>query len=397
MNRPQYEIADILREYGAAFFSKYQLPLQHLKVMSAIKSCRTSALGGHIEKCSKCSHLRISYNSCRNRHCPKCQFLKTEQWIENRKADLLPVTYFHVVFTIPDSLNGLALVNQEIVYNILFKSCWETLSELGKDNKHLGAKIGAIAVLHTWGQNLMDHPHLHCIVPQGGLTNGTWRYTRYNEFLFPVKVVSRLFKGKFMYYLRQAYKNDELKFEGTIASIKDKKDFQHLVDKLYKKDWVVYCKKPFHGPNQVIEYLGRYTHRIAISNHRIKEVKDGYVSFSYKDYKAGGRQKVMRLDAVEFIRRYLLHVLPQGFCKIRHYGLLSNRQKQLGLKTAKSIFKVKSKDKVKLSGREIIIECIGKDIAQCPECKKGMMEQMMVMEPKRGSPITIKEMPKAQI
>lgn len=252
MQRPRYEVADVLREYENEFFSQYRLPLQHLKVMSAIKRCRTSFLGGHIEKCNKCSHKRISYNSCRNRHCPKCQFLKREQWVEDRKGDLLPVAYFHVVFTISESLNDLALVNSKVVYNILFKSCWETLSTLSKDKDRLGALTGAIAVLHTWGQNLMLHPHLHCIVPHGRLSNGKWKYGKYEDFLFPVEVVSALFKGKFLYMLKDAYKRGDLKFEGGIGYLKEGKKFQQLIDSLYSQGWVVYCKKPFGGPKQII-------------------------------------------------------------------------------------------------------------------------------------------------
>jgi hypothetical protein len=335
MGRPQYELANILHTYGEEFHSKYKVPLQHLKVLNAIRICRTSSLGGHVERCGKCSAIRISYNSCRNRHCPKCQFLKTEQWIENRKADLLPIGYFHVVFTIPSELNNLCLVNSEIVYGILFKSAWETLRTLGEDNKYLGAQTGAIAVLHTWGQNLMLHPHLHCIVPQGGLDKDKWKNPRYKNFLYPVQVVSSLFRGKFLNYLKEAYKNNNLKFEGESEQIRDRQKFGTLLNNLYTKDWVVFCKEPFSGPEEVIEYMGRYTHRIAISNHRIKEIDGGYVAFTYKDYKDGSKQKMLKLEAVEFIRRFCLHVLPCGFIKIRHYGLLSNRHGNWGLKKRK--------------------------------------------------------------
>lgn len=250
MGRPQYELANILHTYGEEFHSKYKVPLQHLKVLNAIRICRTSSLGGHVERCGKCSAIRISYNSCRNRHCPKCQFLKTEQWIENRKADLLPIGYFHVVFTIPSELNNLCLVNSEIVYGILFKSAWETLRTLGEDNKYLGAQTGAIAVLHTWGQNLMLHPHLHCIVPQGGLDKDKWKNPRYKNFLYPVQVVSSLFRGKFLNYLKEAYKNNNLKFEGESEQIRDRQKFGTLLNNLYTKDWVVFCKEPFSGPRR---------------------------------------------------------------------------------------------------------------------------------------------------
>lgn len=386
MNKPLYEVADVLHEFREVFQKTYQLPLQHHKVMNAIQACRTSLLGGHKEQCDQCEHFRISYNSCRNRHCPKCQFLKKEQWIEDRKADLLPVKYFHVVFTIPSELNDLAQVNQAIVYNILFKASADILLTLGYDKKHLGASTGAIAVLHTWGQNLMHHPHLHCIVPQGGLAGSRWKYSKYNDFLYPVKVVSHLFRGKFLALLKSVWKERKLKFIGSTAALDQKGKFQQLIDKLYAKDWVVYSKEPFAGPNQVIEYLGRYTHRVAIDNYRIKDIKDGKVSFSYKDYRSGGQKKLMTLEGTEFIRRFLVHVLPKGFCKIRYFGLLSSRQRILGLKICKQIFKVKLERSQKLIARQVIYERTGTDIAVCPSCKEGIMRQVDLEDLIRGSP-----------
>src|SRR5512135_2316740 len=288
------EVADIFRRYGPSYRDAHKLPLTHLRTMHAIETCRTAYLGGHVDQCEECGHIKISYNSCRNRHCPKCQFLKKEKWVEARGKELLPIEYFHVVFTLPDELNPLALRNRKVVYNILFKGASETLTDLAK--KRLGVQARFITVLHTWGQNLMDHPHLHCIVSGGGLCEGKWISSK-RRFLFPVKVMSRLFRGKFLAFLKKAYKEERLEAA---------EDFTSFLKDLYAKEWVVYSKPPFNGPENVLGYLGRYTHRIAITNHRILGIEDGKVSFRWKDYADGNTQKVMILDPAEFIRRFLL-------------------------------------------------------------------------------------------
>lgn len=306
----RFEVQDIFAAFGNQYRQIYNLPLFHLKAMSAIERCRTSQLGGHVDVCDECGAARISYNSCRNRHCPKYQTLPKERWIDARKSDLLNVGYFHVVFTIPDVLNAIAFQNQRTVYGILFKAVAETLTELAADKKHLGADIGFTSILHTWGQNLMHHPHIHCIVAGGGLNNiGKWVSSR-KKFFIPVKVLSRKFRGKFLFYLKLAYRDGQL-----------------------AKEWVVYCKPPFKNAACVEEYLGRYTHRVAISNNRIIGMENGMVTFKWRDYRDSNRWKTMRISVEEFIRRFLIHILPDRFMKIRHYGLLGNRNKteKLGL------------------------------------------------------------------
>jgi hypothetical protein len=279
------EVVDIFRQYGHAYRGSHEMPLNQLRAMRAIEICRTAELGGHVEQCDTCGAIRISYNSCRNRHCPKCQFLKKEKWLEEMKEDFLPVQYFHVVFTTPDELNPLALRNQRVIYNILFRSVAETLTELSRDQKHLGAQIGFISILHTWGQNLMDHPHIHCIVTGGGLSpdGDKWVSCRKGFFL-PVKVMSRLFRGKFLDYLGKSYDSQELIFPGNINHLQEWETFKEFLKQFYSQEWVVYCKPPFKGPEMVLEYLARYTHRIAIGNHRIIKIEDDKVSFLWRDY-----------------------------------------------------------------------------------------------------------------
>lgn len=296
------EVQDIFNQYGEAYRKNHHLPYHLLKTMSAIETCRTSKLGGHVDKCDSCGHLRISYNSCRNRHCPKCQTLAKERWLHNRKKDLLPVGYFHVVFTIPEELNFITLLNQKEMYSILFKAASETLLELGKDTKYLGAEIGFISILHTWGQNLMNHPHLHCIVPGGGLSlDGKRWINSKKDFFIPVKVLSRKFRGKFLYYFKKSYYTKELKFTGDVKQLKEKAHFKSFIDKQYKKEWIVYCKAPFKNAVYVLEYLGRYTHRVAISNNRIVKMENGNVTFKYRDYKDNNKKKLMTITAEEFI------------------------------------------------------------------------------------------------
>jgi hypothetical protein len=363
------ELQDIFAQHGENYRLNHCLLSNHLKAMHALTSCRTAALGGHVDTCDTCDYTRISYNSCRNRNCPKCQTLNKERWIEARKSDLLNVGYFHVVFTIPDLLNPLAYQNPRVVYDILFKAAAETLFELSADKTYLGAQIGFISVLHTWGQNLMLHPHIHSIVPGGGLnSSGQWVHSR-KKFFIPVKVLSRKFRGKFLYYLKQAM----LEFHGSISYLQDPSKFNDLMSSLYQKEWVVYCKPPFKNAGCVVEYLGRYTHRVAISNNRIEKLEDGAVTFKWRDYKDRNKQKVMDLTADEFIRRFLIHVLPAGFTRIRHYGLLSPRNKASKLKLCKKLTNTPINDvpKVKLDTLELLKKLTGKDFTLCPCCCVG--------------------------
>lgn len=317
--RPKIELAEIVRAYGDGFIKTCNPLKYHRRVLSAISKCRTSALGGHVERCEGCAHERIAYNSCRNRHCPKCQRSNTDRWIEARNGDLIDCQYFHCVFTIPQALNVFCLHYPDKLYDILFQTSKETIERFGRDAKHLGAQMGSISVLHTWGQNLTLHPHVHMIIPGGGIDNrGQWMSCRGNgKYLFPVKAMSQVFRGKFMSSF-----TDFMESSGMYVTSELKRD-------LYAKDWVVYAKRPFGGASQVIEYLGRYTHKIAISNHRIKSMDGDKISFTYKDYRHESKTKLMTLDADEFLRRFCLHILPRGYRKIRHYGILSSRNKHL--------------------------------------------------------------------
>ena len=363
------ELQDVFAQYGKTYRLKHNLLANQLKAMRDIENCRTSALGAHNDQCDECGFIRISYNSCRNRHCPKCQTLNKERWIEARKDDLLNVGYFHVVFTIPDTLNPVAYQNQRVVYTILFKAAAETLSELSADRKYLGAQIGFTEILHTWGQNLQHHPHIHAVVPGGGLnTRGQWVNSR-KKFFIPVKVLSRKFRGKFLYYLKQA----KLGFFGSISYLQDSSKFDDLISSLYKKEWIVYCKPPFKNAGCVVEYLGRYTHRVALSNNRILKIEDNLVSFKWRDYKDHSKQKTMDLTADEFIRRFLIHILPNKFTKIRHYGLLSPRNKATKLKLCKKLTNTLSRDvpKEKMSTLDFLKQLTGKDFTICPCCGVG--------------------------
>lgn len=366
MRSAQYELAQIVRRFRDAFEQKHRPLRQHLRVLDAIALCRTAALGGHADECDACGHIRISYNSCRNRHCPKCQGTQREKWIEARGQKLLPVRYFHVVFTLPQQLNKYCLHYPTALYNLLFGCTKATIETFAADSKHLGAIPGMISVLHTWGQNLMLHPHVHMIVPAGGFTPcGHWKHTKQKgKFLFPVKAMSVVYKNKFMQGLLNLISEHQM----PLLSNADRK-------MLYNKPWVVYAKQPFGGPQQVIEYLGRYTHKVAISNHRITAIDDDKVRFRYKDYADGCKQKEMTLEATEFLRRFCLHILPKGFRKIRHYGFLSNRcgqvfkeqQMQMGVVPMKHAtdWKIISREKLHF------------DVDQCPCCKKGKMKELL--------------------
>ncbi len=329
MSRPRLEVADIFRRWGETYRQKHRPPPSHQRVMRAIQRCRTAALGGHVERCTHCSYERISYNSCRNRHCPKCQNLARAEWVQRRKAELLPIQYFHIVFTIPQPMNALALQNKAVLYKLLFAASSQTLLQIAADPKHLGAKIGFFSVLHTWGQNLLHHPHVHCVATGGGLSPDGQRWISCRPgFFLSVRVLSRLFRRLFLEGLRAAFATGKLEFHGTLEPLQAR--FESWLEELAQQEWVVYAKPPFGGPAQVIEYLGRYTHRIAISNQRLLNIEGDTVTFQYKDYRAQGdsRSKQMIVEGEEFIRRFLLHILDPGFARIHYYGLFAGRNKK---------------------------------------------------------------------
>jgi len=388
MNPPAAELSDVIRRYGKDFVQRCQPLGYHKGVLHALSVCRTSELGGHVDRCDDCGYIRISYNSCRNRHCPKCQQVNKERWIVAREADLLPVGYFHVVFTLPDCLNALCHKHPKELYDLLFRSVRDTLFAFSADPKHLGAEIGFIAVLHTWGQTLTLHPHLHCIIPAGGITvKGTWKQARGNgNFLFPVKALSQVFRAKFRDRLLQ------------VAQAGGFEIISGLIRKMHQSNWVVYAKEPFASPKQVIEYLGRYSHRVAISNHRLVSVDDAKVTFRYKDYRDGGNQKLMSLDAAEFLRRFCLHILPQRFVKIRHYGFLSSRRKSTELPALKGINdqptpsekNQQPEPKHKPTWQEVCRQRFKFDPQTCPCCPKGKMKTIETILP-RSPPYKIEK------
>jgi hypothetical protein len=382
------EVAEIFRQHGPAYREAHRLARNDWRVMRAIEACRTSVLGGHKDKCDHCGHLEISYNSCRNRHCPKCQTLRKESWIEARGEDLLPIQYFHVVFTIPSELNRLVSMNRKVMYDLLFQSVSETLMELANDQKHLGARIGAIGILHTWGQNLIDHPHIHCIVTGGGLSSDSNRWVSCRKgFFLPVRVMSALFRGKFLGLLKHCFKRGEIVFPGSICHLKEPDDFKTFRRQLYRKKWVVYCKPPFDGPKGVLQYLGRYTHRIAISNNRILANRDGHVSFLWRDYADDNRKKTMTLKADEFIRRFLLHVLPERYVRIRHFGLLANRNRKDNISACRESLgtgQTVAKENIKReTWQEQLLRICGIDVTICPICQKGRMFRVALLHPLR--------------
>jgi Putative transposase/Transposase zinc-binding domain len=344
VTRPTVEVADILRARGNEFIDRHQLRIQQLKVIRAITRCRTAALGGHIDMCPQCGRDQtISYNSCRNRHCPKCQNQARQRWIAARQRELLTTRYFHVVFTLPHELQTLVLQNQVELYNLLFRTVAETLLEVARDPKHLGADIGFFCILHTWGQNLLFHPHLHCVIPGGGLSpdHTEWIRPQYAFFL-PIKVLGKIFRGKFVDGLRLAFRGKRLTFAGQTQHLADSKNFSSFLRTLFRQDWVVYAKPAFGGPEQVVRYLGRYTHRVAISNHRLISFDRNNVTFLWRDYAHGNKQKKMTLSADEFIRRFLLHVLPKGFVRIRHFGFLANSQRSALLDVCRRLLQMTS-------------------------------------------------------
>jgi hypothetical protein len=367
------ELADIFRAHGESYRRAHPLPVSHLKIMQAVERCRTAALGGHLEQCDSCGYERPAYNSCRNRHCPKCQSLAKVKWLDKQKSELLPVGYFHLVFTLPHELNALILTNRKILLSHLFKAVGETLVDFGRTR--LGGQIGLITVLHTWEQTLLDHFHLHCLVPAGALSfdQKRWRPARQN-FLFPVKALSLVFRGKFLDYLKKAFARNKLLFVGQSTYLADPAAFTLLINALRKKPWIVYVKKPFGSPVHVLDYLGRYIHRVALSNDRIVSAYNGAVTFSYRDRKTHDRKKTMTLDAHEFIRRFLLHVIPKGFVRVRHAGVLANRSKGLLSKCRKLLDLNPALPKLaQKSVHELMLELTGIDITRCPLCEKGTL------------------------
>jgi hypothetical protein len=374
------EVADIFRQIGPAYRRDHaeHLSRGQRRVMSAIERCRTAALGGHVEQCDACGHQRVAFNSCRNRHCPKCQSLTRAQWLEDRQAELLPVEYFHVVFTMPQEIAAIAYQNKAVVYDMLFRATAETLRTIAADPRHLGAEIGFIAILHTWGQNLLHHPHLHCVVPGGGLSPDGQRWVACRPgFFLPVRVLSRLFRRLFIAQLRSAFDGGQLRFFHGLAALQDPGAFARYLAPVARAEWVVYAKAPFGGPERVLEYLGRYTHRVAIANSRLVEFDNGEVAFQWKDYRHESRHKVMRLQADEFVRRFLLHVLPPGFQRIRHYGLLANRTRDAKLAQCRQLLDSPAPASAATEEpedyRDRYERLTGVSLWDCPLCKHGRM------------------------
>jgi Putative transposase/Transposase zinc-binding domain len=383
--RPALEVADIVRAHGDEFRREHAASLspRQKRALRNIELCRTAALGGHLERCDQCAHERNAYNSCADRHCPKCQSLARAKWLEKRQSELLPVEYFHVVFTLPEPLAKLSLQNKREMYNLLFRATAETLLTIAADPQHLGAQIGFFCILHTWGQTLTAHPHLHCVVPGGGISlDGSRLVACRPGFFLPVKVLSRRFRNVYLRSLERAYAAGKLKFHDEFEPLSDPWNFAQYLAPLRDMEWVVYAKPPFGGPERVLDYLGRYTHRIAISNNRLTELKDGQVTFTYKDYKHEQRRKVMTLSADEFLRRFLLHVLPDGFQRIRHYGLLGNRHRAENLARCRELLAVP--DPIPPPAwdyRERCRQLGGQDPFRCPQCKTGQMVRIAVLLP----------------
>ena len=363
------ELQDVFSRFAGGFLESHCVHSEGLNAINAIINCRTPSLGGHVDVCDSCGSARVSYNSCRNRNCPKCGNLNKEQWVLDRSSELLPVPYFHTVFTVPHQLNSLFLSNQDLLYSLLFKAASQTLTCLALKKKYLGAQIGVTMVLHTWGQNLSFHPHVHCIVPGGGLSLSNCSFVRSKKkFFIPVKVLSKVFRGKFLFFLKKAFEVNTLRFSGESLQYAEKSSFQSLIDSLFDTSWVVYCKKPFKESYRVVEYLSRYTHKTAIYNNRLVSLDDSSVTFRYRDYKDRNKVKLMSLETMEFIRRFLLHVLPSGFQKIRYYGFLSNRNRKSKLLKCFLLTRTPIKPKMKLSARELILKVSGVDFSICPHC-----------------------------
>src|ERR1700751_5675565 len=389
MDGPKLEVADIFRRYGRAYREMHgaSMSTAQRRVMTAIEVCRTAALGGQIERCDACGQKRVCYRSWRNRHCNKCQSLARAEWIEHRQAELLNCEYYHVVFTVPDKIAAIAYQNKEVVYKILFQATSETLRTIANDPKHLGAEIGFFAVLHSWGSSLMHHPHLHCVVPGGGLSpDGTHWVPCQPGFFLPVRVLSRLFRRLFLEHLQNTFDSGKLRYFTALENLQDRRAFGRYLESVSTVKWVVYAKRPFAGPQQVLDYVGRYTHRVAISNNRLLDIEGGQVTFRYKDYRNSNQQRTMTLTAEEFIRRFLLHVLPHGFHRIRYYGFLSNRFRQekrarfrqlLGM----ALPQVLAKQSADSDYRDRHEELSGTSLRICPVCHRGHMVVVEQLKP----------------
>jgi len=389
--RPRLEVAEVFREFTPAFLERYghTISPDQRRVLRDLARCRTAELGGHVEECDQCGHRVIAYNSCRNRHCPKCQAATRAQWLEQRSAELLPVEYFHVVFTLPHEIGPLALQNQRRIYGMLFQAAAESLLTIAADPRHLGAQIGFLAVLHTWGQNLHLHPHVHCVVPGGGLSpdQSQWVACRPGFFL-PVRVLSRLFRAKFLSFLRDAYDLRQILFHGQQRYLEEPTHFRQLVAALREKEWMVYAKPPFGGgPKIVLKYLARYTHRVAISNYRLLAIEDGQVHFYWKDYADGNQQKTLALDGVEFIRRFLLHVVPSGFMRIRHFGFLAHSHRAEKLELCRRLLNVEQASEREPAAQPAVDQgTIKAAVAPnlCPACKEGRLIVIEKIERQRS-------------
>ncbi len=383
MSRPRLDVAEVFRRYRDAYFATYAASHEQHRVVRHLVACRTAALGGHLRRCEACGHEEIAYNSCRNRHCPKCQGQKQAAWLEAQRANLLAVPYYHLVFTLPQALGPLALQNKRLLYGLLFRAAAETLQTIAGDEQHLGARVGFTAVLHTWGQTLLHHPHVHCLVPGGGLSPDGQHWIPAREgFFLPVRVLSRLFRGKYLAYLRKAYRDGQLVLSGRLEALVCSSAWRVFLAPLHEIDWVVYAKPPFGSPEQVLKYLARYTHRVAISNRRLLSLEQGQVAFRYKEYRHGQRDRVLRLAAVEFMRRFLLHVLPKGFVRIRHYGFLANRCRREKLRLCRRLLgsivhpqPVSAPDAASCEGP-----------ARCPACRKGPLRVLATLPPSRAGP-----------
>ncbi len=382
MTRPRLEVAEVIRSCRDVFLQRYGASLtpERRRALDDLTACRTAALGGHVLECPECGHREVSYNSCGNRHCPKCQATAAARWLEAQAADLLETPYFHVVFTLPSALGPVALANPRVVYGLLMRAAAATLLEVAANPKHLGAEVGVLAVLHTWGQNLALHPHVHCVVTGGGLAPDASRWVAgRDDFFLPVRILSRVFRGKFLSGLRTAFRRGKLRFPGHLAALARPEQFHRLLAETVRTEWVVYAKPPFGGPATVLKYLARYTHRAAISNHRLISLADGRVTFRWKDYAHGGRRGAMTLDAVEFVRRFLMHVLPTGFVRVRHYGLLANRHRREKLARCRELLGMTvtpqadpapaDPDPITPPGREATVT----PTRVCPRCGAGRM------------------------
>jgi len=371
--KPKHELATIIHRYQQSFLQLHPQSYQRLRTLDAIARCRTASLGGHSCQCNNCGSVKYFYNSCRNRHCPKCQAVNRERWIMQREAELLPVAYYHIVFTLPHELNDLAKSHSKQLYNALFYAGWNTIKTLSKDPKYIGAKTGMVAILHTWGQQLWLHPHLHCIVPGGGITTkGKWKHAKNKgKYLFPQKAMAKMYRAKFVAHLRGS---------GVVIP-------QSVGKAIFSKEWIVYANQPFGSPKTVVEYLGRYTHKIAISNHRLIDIENNQVRFKYKDYKKGAKKFIAVLSATEFLRRFCLHILPKGFIRMRHYGILASKNKAKELNIAKKDLGQAAWKQLKVDWKTIALQKLKIEISKCSKCKVGTMEVVSIIHPLRGPPL----------